>query len=205
MRIVIADDSTTVRQRLAQLVNEIVGVDVVGQARDTPEALEMVQQLEPDVAILDVRMPHGSGADLVQVLKELKQDIKIIMLTSHPYPEVRAKCISCGADYFFDKSIEFPKVNSALKNLMKAMREKSVTLNVDLMRLSETDLEKAIAAHCSTFGTVKKVGLHLCRNSPLARPFAMVSMETEEQTAKVASAFGRPVLGESAIIFLQQG
>ena len=204
MRIVIADDSVIVRQRLTRLLNELAGVDIVGEAGDACAVLHLVKQLEPDVAILDVRMPQGSGADLVPVIKQLERDIKVIILTGHPYPEIRAKCLNGGADYFFDKSTEFQKVVSVLKGLMKVTHEKSTPLSVDMARLSAKELEKVIADRCTLFGTVKKVDLHLCRNSPLARPFAMVSMETSVQATKVASAFGRPALGGSAIIFLQQ-
>jgi len=203
MRIVIADDSDLVRQRLTLMLNDLEGVEVVGEADDAPTAREMVEKLVPDVAILDIRMPKGSGADLVHEIKQLNPAPKVIVLTSFPYLEVREKCMRGGADFFFDKSNEFQKVVSVLRGLIKATYEKSAVLKVDLSRLSEKELESTIANQCASFGTVKKVSLHLCRNSPLARPFALVSMETPEQTAKVASAFGRRALGGSAIIFLR--
>ena len=185
------------------MLNDLEGVEVVGQADDAPAAREMVEKLVPDVAILDIRMPKGSGADLVHDIKQLNPAPKVIVLTSFPYPEVREKCMSGGADFFFDKSNEFLKVVSVLRGLIKETYEKPAMLRVDLGRLSEKELESAIASQCSSFGTVKQVSLHLCRNSPLARPFALVSMATPEETARVASAFGRRALGNSAIIFLR--
>jgi len=77
-------------------------------------------------------------------------------------------------------------------------------LSVDLSRLSEKELESVVASQCSSFGTVRKVSLHLCRNTPLARPFALVSMDTPDETERVASAFGQRPLGNSTIIFLRQ-
>lgn len=204
MRVVIADDSAVVRQRLTRMLNDLDGIEVVGQADDVPVAREMVEQLAPDVAILDVRMPTGSGADLVREIKKLSPTSRIIVLTSFPYPEVREKCISGGADFFFDKSNEFQKVLSVIRNMAKVAYEKPSMLIVDLARLSEKELERAVADRCSSYGNVKKVNLHLCRNSPLARPFAMVSMATPGETEKVASAFGRRVVGNAAIVFLRQ-
>jgi DNA-binding NarL/FixJ family response regulator len=118
MRIVIADDSTVVRQRLIRLLDEVSGVEVVGQADDVPLAKNLVEMLKPDVAILDIRMPTGSGADLVPNLKRMDPALKIIMLTNYAYPENRKKCMDSGADFFFDKSTEFQKVVTVLKGLL---------------------------------------------------------------------------------------
>jgi len=94
------------------------GVEVVGQADDVPLAKNLVEMLKPDVAILDIRMPTGSGADLVPNLKRMDPDLKIIMLTNYAYPENRKKCMDSGADFFFDKSTEFQKVVTVLKGLL---------------------------------------------------------------------------------------
>ena len=117
MRIVIADDSSVVRQRLIRMLGDVIGVEVVGQADDVPLARNLVDTLKPDVAILDIRMPSGSGADLVPNLKKLSPAPKVIMLTNYAYPENRKKCMDGGADYFFDKSTEFQKVVAVLKDL----------------------------------------------------------------------------------------
>jgi DNA-binding NarL/FixJ family response regulator len=118
MRIVIVDDSVVIRQRLARLLGELDGVEIVGQADDVPVAKELVAKLKPDVAILDIRMPSGSGADLVQELKQLKPAPTVIMLTNYPYPENRKKCMDLGADFFFDKSTEFQRVVGVLSSMM---------------------------------------------------------------------------------------
>jgi DNA-binding NarL/FixJ family response regulator len=118
MRIVIVDDSVVIRQRLVRMLGELDGVEVVGQADDVPVAKELVEKLKPDVAILDIRMPSGSGADLVQELKQLRPAPKVIMLTNYPYPENRKKCMDLGADFFFDKSTEFQRVVGVLKSMV---------------------------------------------------------------------------------------
>ena len=107
MKIVIVDDSAVIRQRLVRQLRELDGIEVVGEADDVPVARKLVEKLKPDVAVLDIRMPSGSGADLVQELKQLKPAPTVIMLTNYPYPENRKKCMDLGADFFFDKSTEF--------------------------------------------------------------------------------------------------
>jgi len=117
MRIVIVDDSVVIRLRLMRLLSGLDGIEIVGQADDVPAAKELVKKLKPDVAILDIRMPSGSGADLVQELKQLNPAPKVIMLTNYPYPENRKKCMDLGADFFFDKSTEFQEVVGVLRSM----------------------------------------------------------------------------------------
>jgi DNA-binding response OmpR family regulator len=69
--------------------------------------------------ILDIRMPGGSGMDVLQAIKREKQAPMVIMLTNYPYPQYRKKCLGLGADYFFDKSTEFEKVTELFKQLRR--------------------------------------------------------------------------------------
>ena len=115
MKVLIVDDSAVVRVRLADLLLEVEGVESVAQAENGQQALELVKSLKPDVAIVDVRMPRRSGIDLLEDVRKSKQTLKVIMLTNYPTPENREKCLSLGADYFFDKSSEIEEVVNALK------------------------------------------------------------------------------------------
>jgi len=63
-------------------VGEVHGIEVVGQAKDAMEARSLAAELRPDVAILDVRMPKGSGADVVRDIKKLDPTPKVIVLTN---------------------------------------------------------------------------------------------------------------------------
>jgi len=119
MKILIADDSLVVRDRLVTLLTEVHGIEVVGQAKDATEATSLAAELRPDVAILDLRMPKGSGADVLRDIKKLNPTPKVIILTNYPHPENRKKCIDRGADYFFDKSTEFKKVMVVLRGMLR--------------------------------------------------------------------------------------
>lgn len=118
MRVLIADDSAIVRERLAYLLGDVDGVEIVGQAEDAVEAANLADKLKPDVAILDVRMPPGSGADALRDIKRNNPRSTVIMLTNFVDPENRKLCIDRGADYFFDKSIEFDKAVAVLRDLL---------------------------------------------------------------------------------------
>jgi DNA-binding NarL/FixJ family response regulator len=118
MRVLIADDSVIVRERLVSLLADLHGIEVIGQAEDASEARSLAVKLRPDVAILDLRMPKGSGAEVLFDLKKLVPTPMVIMLTNYTHVENKKKCIDGGADYFLDKSTEFQRVVSVLKEML---------------------------------------------------------------------------------------
>jgi DNA-binding NarL/FixJ family response regulator len=117
LKVLIADDSNLVRERLAALVSEVEDAELVSQVGNAREAIEAIQRLKPDVAILDIRMPGDSGLQVLEVIKADKAAPVVIVLTAFPYPQYRRKCLEAGAEYFFDKSSEFDRVAKVLEEL----------------------------------------------------------------------------------------
>lgn len=118
MRVYVVDDSPLVRERLVSLLSEVEGVDVVGSADDAASGIAGVAMKSPDVVILDIRMPSGSGISVLEEVKSRAKSPTVIMLTNYPYPQYRKKCMEAGADYFFDKSNEFHKVTEVLARMI---------------------------------------------------------------------------------------
>ena len=119
MEIVIVDDSELVRERVAKQISEIPGISVTGEAGNSIEAMEIVKLNQPDVMILDIKMPGESGIEVLRKVKEEYPSMVIIMLTNYPFLQYRAKCYEYGVDYFLDKSEEFDKVTEILSQLRK--------------------------------------------------------------------------------------
>ncbi len=117
MKVLIVDDSTIIRERLRAILSKITEMQNINYAEDVPEAISSVQKLDPDVVILDIRMPGGSGMDVLREIKKNDQTPLVIVLTNYPYPQYRRKYIDAGADFFFDKSTEFDKVTVVLRRL----------------------------------------------------------------------------------------
>jgi len=63
MKVLVVDDSRFVRERLKEMLSEMIGVEAISQAKDTPEAIEMLGTLSPDLMILDIEMPGRSGIE----------------------------------------------------------------------------------------------------------------------------------------------
>ena len=101
----IADDSSVIRERLTEMLTGIENVIVVGEAADVSSAQEGIATTRPDVAIVDIRMPGGSGIDVLRRVKSVGRDRpSVIMYTNYALPQYRKACTAAGADFFFDKA-----------------------------------------------------------------------------------------------------
>jgi two-component system response regulator DevR len=109
-QVLIVDDSEQIRKRLAALLAESSQIRIIGQAGNSVEALDAVRRLKPDTVILDIRMPGGSGIDLLKEIKTRYPEIKVIMLTNFDFDQYRRQCRRLGADHFLNKTMEFEKV-----------------------------------------------------------------------------------------------
>ena len=107
IKVVVVDDSSVLRERLIEMLAEISGVQIIGQATNSTDALKSIQELKPDIVVLDIQMPGGNGIEIIPTIKQQKFSPEIIIFTNFPYPQYRKKCMEAGADYFFDKSTEF--------------------------------------------------------------------------------------------------
>ena len=125
MKVFIADDSRIVVERLASLLEEVPGARLVGRAGDVPAAVNRIHKMKPDVVILDLHMPGGSGLDVLRAVRTDYPDLYVLICTNFPYPEYREECLAAGANLFLDKSADFEKIPSILREL--AQKEAKVS------------------------------------------------------------------------------
>lgn len=119
MRVFIADDSTIVVERLAGLLEEVPEAQLVGQAGDVLETVRGVRKMKPDALILDLQMPGGSGLDVLRAIRTDYPHLYVLICTNYPYPQYREQCFSAGANFFLDKSADFEKIPSILREIVK--------------------------------------------------------------------------------------
>ena len=119
MRVFIADDNVPFRSRLASILGGIDGIEIVGEAGDVPETVRAIRHTNPDVLLLDIHMPGGSGLDVLAVAKAARPAPMVIMLTVGPRSEYQTESYLLGADYFFEKSSELRKMGNLLKRIAK--------------------------------------------------------------------------------------
>lgn len=118
MKIVIADDSILLRDRIKFLLKSINYNSVVYEARDGLEALHLIEEVKPDLVILDIRMPEMNGIDVLKKIREMKNQVKICILTNYSYPQYKLKCIEAGADFFLSKTEDFEDIRDIMSDIL---------------------------------------------------------------------------------------
>lgn len=103
IRVVIVDDHVFVRDGIKSLLENEANIIVVGEATDGLEALKVVESLKPDLLIVDIRMPHLTGIEVVEKLRNQNNLVKIVMLSMHESEEYVLKSIKAGADGYLLK------------------------------------------------------------------------------------------------------
>ena len=119
IRVVLADDHFFVRDGIKSLLESEKNIVVVGEATDGLEALEVVTTTKPDLLIVDIRMPHHTGIEVVEKLRNQNNTVKIIVLSMHESEEYVLKSIKAGADGYLLKGSskeEFLKALHAVAN-----------------------------------------------------------------------------------------
>jgi len=103
-RVLIVDDQPTFRRQLRQLLAH-AGLTVVGEADDIPTAKGLVQELQPDIAVVDVMLPGTSGIDGTPQLKKLSANLKVILVSAyHDRAQVfQTSAQEAGAEAFISK------------------------------------------------------------------------------------------------------
>lgn len=98
IRVVVADDHAIVREGIRTVLEGVDGVEVVAEAGDGLEALELVRELEPDLVVLDVSMPHLNGLEVTARLREEENGTGILILSMFDDPEYVLQAVRSGAD-----------------------------------------------------------------------------------------------------------
>ena len=120
MRVLIADDSTEISERLGERLAEIPGVDIVCFAADGDATMDAIRRHRPDVVTLDLRMPGCNGLTVLERLRGEGLAPFVIVLTSYNFPEYRRRAERLGAAVFLDKSREFDRVAEIVRERMRA-------------------------------------------------------------------------------------
>jgi DNA-binding NarL/FixJ family response regulator len=117
LTVYIVDDSDAMRERLADLISDVVGIKLAGQSGNPFDALQTIKAQHPDIVILDIRLPGKSGIDVLKDIKKESPPPIVIMITNYPYRQYRQGCMAAGADYFFSKLDEFEMIAQALRRI----------------------------------------------------------------------------------------
>jgi len=106
MRVVLADDHHIVREGLRLIIDSDPDIQIVGEARDVAELLALLEEVETDILLLDIRMPGLSGLDALENLRERHRTLKVIILTMYDDPSYVRRAVELGASAYLLKSVD---------------------------------------------------------------------------------------------------
>jgi DNA-binding NarL/FixJ family response regulator len=115
MRMLVVDDHEVVRQGLVALLDRREGFEVVAQAGTVAEAIAAAERFEPDLVIMDVRLPDGSGIEACREIRAARPATRVVMLTSYPDEEAVLSAIIAGASGYLLKQIRGRDLVTALE------------------------------------------------------------------------------------------
>ena len=117
IRVFVLDDHEVVRQGLSRLIDREIDMTVVGEAASVREALTRTPPAEADVALLDVRLPDGSGVEVCRELATTAPHVRCLMLTSFEDDEALLAAILAGAAGYVLKDIRGPQLLAAIRSV----------------------------------------------------------------------------------------
>ena len=119
MRVLVVDNQPRARQSMKALLGAWRQVEEVREAANGYEAVQLAEEFQPDVILMDARMPKMNGLEATRLIKAKWQQIKIIVLSM--YPDLKAEALAAGADAFVSKSDPPEKLRKTLADVMGSM------------------------------------------------------------------------------------
>ena len=123
IRILLVDDHTILREGLAAVLNAVDGFEVVGQAGDGKAALDFYRELQPDVAIVDLRMSPMDGVSLTQALRDQYPNAKVILLTTYDTDEEIFRGLRAGASSYLLKDVDSSRLADTIRSVNAGRKE----------------------------------------------------------------------------------
>jgi DNA-binding NarL/FixJ family response regulator len=134
IRILVVDDHQIVRQGIRSLLSNYPEFEIVGEAADGLAALKQVQQLAPDVTLLDIRMPGESGLEVLRQIRQVRPEAKVLMLTSFDDDEYVLGALRAGAQGFVLKSVSDEMLVRAIHSVWQGERALSPQITEQVVR-----------------------------------------------------------------------
>jgi DNA-binding NarL/FixJ family response regulator len=130
IRIILAEDHRLMRQGTRRILEQYPDLKVVGEAEDGEQAVELIKSLQPDVAVLDIRLPKLNGIEVARRMKGLSPHTRALMVTAYPDDDYILASMEAGASGY----------------LLKTAQEKELIESIRIINSGESFLQPAIAA-----------------------------------------------------------
>jgi DNA-binding NarL/FixJ family response regulator len=170
-RVVLADDHPVVRAGIRNMLNDVPDIEVIGEAGNGSEALHLVEDLAPDVLLLDMEMPGLTGVEVAQELQQTRASVHILALSAHDDREYIAALLNSGATGYLTKDEAPHTIIKAVHGVARGERgwfSRRVSSRIDTSKPGNesdgpelTDRELAVLRLIVTGKTNQEIGLAL--------------------------------------------
>lgn len=156
IRVLLVDDHAILREGIRYLLSASGEVDVVGEAQDGVEALEMVERLEPEAVLMDIAMPRMNGIEATTELKKRHPELPVLILSMYDSEEYVLPILKAGASGYVLKRAAAQELVSALKAVVAGQ----VILHPDVARTVMENLHQGQGASPPQTQAEKHEGMH---------------------------------------------
>lgn len=158
IKVMLADDHILMREGIRQLLEFDGSIEVIAEANDGDECIEVLQEMKPQILLLDINMPKKNGIEVLEEIKKRNIDVKVLILTVHNETEYLMKAIEIGVDGYILKDSESSELKKAINliiggesyiqpKLIPALNKRLVTRDIDkdkINSLTDRELEVLI-------------------------------------------------------------
>lgn len=158
IKVMLADDHVLMREGIRQLLEFDGSIEVVEEANDGEECIRKLQEVNPQILLLDINMPKKNGIEVLEEIKKKKIDVKVLILTVHNEVEYLLKAVDIGVDGYILKDSESAELKKAINviyngenyiqpKLIPALNKRLVARDVDkdkIDSLTKRELEVLI-------------------------------------------------------------
>jgi len=117
VKVMVVEDSNLIVQRLYSILSEIHFIKSIAHAKNGEEAFTLMKLINPELVLLDIKMPGINGIEVLKQIKATHKDSRVVMLTNYPTMQYKELCLGLGADHFLDKSTELDRIGDIITSL----------------------------------------------------------------------------------------
>ena len=115
LMVYLVEDSPAIRARLAATIRGIEGAELVGEAGTVGAAIDGIRATHPSAVILDLQLQDGSGLEVLRAVHPSSPELRVAVLTNYATDQHRRACMDAGAEFFLDKSSDFPRIREIVQ------------------------------------------------------------------------------------------
>ena len=198
IRVLIVDDHAIVRMGMVALLRTQPNMEVVGEARNGRQAVELADSLKPDVVVMDLMMPKMRGSEATRLIREAHPEIKIVILSSFGTSKEMSDAIASGADAALMKDEEDANLVSTIRLVVAG--NKAIPANLLAQINQDNDMFKLSDRHLEILSSIAEGQ----SNADIAKQFSLSEVTIKKHLSKIFQRLGVANRSEAVALALRK-